>query len=62
MPPILPAPSTATRTPAWPGGSEPDLGFHSFKGYQTLRPLSLNPHIHSLLQHPSATHESVPGS
>jgi hypothetical protein len=54
MPPILPAPSTATRSPGIAGaGVKTGTSKLSLipKGYQTLLFLRGNPRIHSLLQH-----------
>src|SRR6266481_842026 len=54
MPPILPAPSTATRNPGIAGaGAKSGTSKLSLipKGYQTLLLLRRNPSIHPLLQH-----------
>src|SRR5258708_24495550 len=54
MPPILPAPSTATRNPGMAGaGAKSGISKLSLipKGYQTLLFLRLDPRIHPLLQH-----------
>src|ERR1700733_14881433 len=54
MPPILPAPSTATRSPGM-AGDEAAIGSSKLslilKGYQTLFFLGRNPPVHALLQH-----------